>query len=236
MFTASRSWLTALILISVFIAIPAMAHDLWLERQDAQFVLQYGHHGGELLPLSAEKVKSLRCRAHKGAPQELRPRAKFSTRAAQVKAECAAISAAMDNGFFCLTPDGEKNLPKSRCPQAVKSWHSRQFAKWVDPQADEASKLPLGDELEIVPLTDLSKVKTGDKASFRVLLAGKPLSGAVAAINHQPLGETDSQGQVRLRLRAKKLESISVTMRRKIDSAEADQQIFEASLSFPVSK
>jgi uncharacterized GH25 family protein len=150
-------------------------------------------------------------------------------------ATCAVASAFLDGGFYSLTPDGEKNLPKSKVPDAVKAWRSKQFAKWIDirsPLSTEAQ----GDELEIVPVTDLRKAKAGDKATFRVLLEGKPIAGAVLSMGHKPLGETDDQGEVRVKIRSADVESVSVTFRRAVKSPEADSEVFEASLTFEVAR
>lgn len=213
----------------------ALAHDFWLERQGGSFLLRYGHHGGEVLPLDAGKVKRLSCRKDKGAPQDLRAAAVVAPKQLSLTATCAVSSAFFDGGFYSLTPDGEKNLPKNQVPDAVKSWRSKQFAKWIDVRSP-LGKEPLGDELEIVPVTDLAKVKTGDKASFRVLLAGKPLAGAILAIDHKPLGETDEQGEARIKVRAKDVEQVSASFRRPVKSAEADSEVFEASLTFEVAR
>lgn len=43
--------------------------------------------------------------------------------------------------------------------------------KWEEPK-------PLGHDLEIMPLTDLSNVKVGDEVKFKVTLKGKPLSNS----------------------------------------------------------
>lgn len=213
----------------------AFAHDFWLERRERGFVLQYGHHGGQVLALDGSKVKSMRCLRAGLAPRDVRADAQAADKALVVTASCDVIAAFSDGGFWSLTPDGEKNLPKDKCPDAVKSWQSRQFAKWLDPRSPLAAT-PVGDEFEIVPVTDLTKAKAGDKASFRVLLSGKPVSGAVVAIDHKPLGETDSAGEVRIRIRATDLESVSASLRRPLSSPEADAQVFEATLSFPVAK
>jgi len=213
----------------------ANAHDFWLERQNGTFLLGYGHHGGESLPLVADKVRTLSCRKSKGKTENLRSAAVASAKELRLKASCAILSAFMDGGYYSLTPDGEKNLPKNKVPDAVKSWRSKQFAKWVDVHSPLAG-LALGDEFEIVPVTDLAKVKAGDKATFRVLLAGKPLEGAVLAMNHKPLGETDEDGEVRVKIRSDTVESVSVSFRRSIRSAEADSEVFEASLTFEVGR
>jgi nickel transport protein len=211
----------------------AAAHDFWLERQAGAFVLRYGHRGGETLLLEADKMRALRCRQAKGAVTDLLRSAVVSRTQLSLSSSCAVVSAFLDGGYYSLTPDGERNLPKNRVPDAVKAWRSKQFAKWVDVHSPLAGQAH-GDEFEIVPVSDLAKVKTGDKATFRILLDGKPLPGAVLAINHKPLGETDDQGEVRVKIRSSDVESVSASFRRALKSPEADSEVFEASLTFEV--
>lgn len=213
----------------------ATAHDFWLERQAGTFVLRYGHRGGGLLPLDASKMRILTCRKDKGPAENLLRSAVASANQLSLPETCTVVSAFLDGGFYSLTPDGEKNLPKSKVPDAVRSWRSKQFAKWIDirsPLSTEAQ----GDELEIVPVTDLRKVKAGDKATFRVLLDGKPLSGAVLSMGHKPLGETDDQGEVRVKIRTSDVECVSISFRRAVKSPDADSEVFEASLTFEVAR
>ena len=135
----------------LLLAAPAAtwAHDLWIEPGPGGFVLRHGHRGGELLEIDAAKVKAIRCAARGGAepPRDVRPEAAFEGREVTVPARCFAASAFLDAGYFSLTPDGEVNLPKDRTRDAVKSWRSRQFAKWVDARA-LGSAAPLGDTLD----------------------------------------------------------------------------------------
>ena len=213
-----------------------LAHDLWLEPKEGALVLRYGHRGGEALPLDASKVKSLRClSATGGAPADLRGAATATGREVRVAASCAAAGAYVDGGTWSLTPDGEKNLPRRQCPDAVKAWESRQYAKWIDVRSPHA-RTPLGERFEIVPVSDLAAVHSGDKATFRVLLDGQPVNGATVAIDHHPLGETDSAGEVRVKIRATDVESISASLRRPLTSPDADAEVWEASLTFEVAK
>jgi uncharacterized GH25 family protein len=213
----------------------ALAHDFWLEWQAGAFLLHYGHRGGEALPLDAAKMRTLICRRDKGAPEDLLPRAVASPTELKLAAPCSVITAFFDGGFWSLTPDGEKNLPKNKVPDAVKAWRSKQFAKWIDIHSPLASR-PQGDEFEIVPVSDLAKVHAGDKATFRVLLAGQAASGALLAVGHKSLGETDDHGEVRVKIRASEVESVSATLRRAVKSPEADSEVFEASLTFEVAR
>jgi uncharacterized GH25 family protein len=143
------------------------------------------------------------------------------------------VSVFEDGGTWSLTPDGEVNLPRTRVKDAVKAWTSRQWAKWVDARSPRAGE-PLGDELELVPVTSLAKAREGDKITVRVLSGGKPVRDAVVAIGHRPIGDTDSKGEVRLRLRSAGVESISTSLRRARATPEADADVLEATLTFEV--
>lgn len=211
----------------------ARAHELRLERQGPELVLRFGH-AGESHDLAADRVQNVRCLEEgAAAPRELRSSATVSARELRVAARCQAASAAFDGGFWSLTPDGEKNLPRTQVPDAVKSWASRQFAKWIDPGAAGA-RAPLGDALEILPGEDLPGARRGDKVTIRVLLDGRPASGAIVTVAHRTIGETDSRGEVRLRIRSRDVETIGATLRRPIASAEAEVQVLEATLTFEV--
>lgn len=222
---------------SLLAAVPslAFAHDLWLEREGAGLTLRYGHHGGELLAIEPAKVKGLRCLEH-GSTRDLLAGAAFSAREVRVVGRCDAASAFLDGGFWSLTPDGEVNWPKNAVPQAVRAWASRQFAKWVDARSATAPAAVLGDELELVAVSDLTRARVGDKVTLRVLSGGRPIADALVAIDHKPLGESDSAGEVRVRLRTSGVETISATLRQTVATPEADAVILEASLSFEVAR
>ena len=213
----------------------AGAHDLWLEPQGDALVLRYGHRGGELLDLDASKVKVIRCKRGDAPAKDVRVTSVTAPKELRTPSGCEIGSAFLDGGFWSLTPDGEKNLPKDKVPDAVRSWQSKQFAKWIDVRSP-SSAVVLGDELEIVPVGDLSKTHQGDKATFRVLWQGKPVTGAILAIDHKPLGETDAEGDCRVKVRAPDVESVSVTLKRPLGTPEADTLTAEASLTFQVAK
>jgi len=229
-----RAVLAALLLAALLAPALATAHDFWLERAGDGLILRYGHRGGELLAIEQAKVKTVRCR-EQGGVRDLLATAAFAAREVKLAGRCAAASAFLDGGFWSLTPDGEVNRPRNQVADAVKSWASRQFAKWVDPAAAGAAT-PLGDELELVPVSDLARAREGDKVTVRLLLQGKPAADAVIAIDHKPLAETDAAGEARIRLRTSGVETISATLRRKVATPEADAVVLEASLSFEVAR
>ena len=213
----------------------AWAHDLWVERAPDGFVVQYGHRGGEGLPIDAAKVKAIRCGDGKGVPRDVLAAAAFAAKEVRFPGPCAVTSVFLDGGYWSLTPDGDVNLPRTKVASVVRSWSSRQYAKWVDARSP-ASAAVLGDELEIVPVTDLAKAREGDKIAVRVLAAGQPVPNAVVAVGHRPLGETDSKGELRLRLHSPGVESISTSVRRAKATPEAEAEVLEASLTFEVAR
>ncbi|HEY7725183.1 MAG TPA: DUF4198 domain-containing protein [Anaeromyxobacteraceae bacterium] len=224
-------------LAAAVLAAPAMAaaHDFWVERTGDGFAVRYGHRGGELLAIDAGKVKAVRCLDGAGALRDVGSTVRFAPREVRFAGDCAAASVFHDGGTWSLTPDGEVNLPRSRVEAAVRSWTSRQYAKWVDARSPRAGAV-LGDGLEVVPVSDLLRARQGDKVALRVLSAGRPVPGAVVAVDHRPLGETDSKGEVRVRLRAAAVESVSASVRRPGASPGAEAEVLEASLSFEVSR
>jgi hypothetical protein len=224
------------LLLAAFLALPgaASAHDFWLERAGEGLLLRYGHRGGELLAIDRAKVKAARC-LDQGATRDLLGAAVFAPREVKLPGKCGAASAFLDGGFYSLTPDGEVNRPKNQVPDAVKAWASRQFAKWVDP-ASPGAGAPLGDELELVPVSDLTRAHQGDKVTVRLLHRGRPAANAIVAIDHKPLAETDSAGEARIKLRTSGVETISATLREKVATPEADSVVLEASLSFEVAR
>jgi uncharacterized GH25 family protein len=213
---------------------PAAAHDFWLERDGDALVLRYGHHG-HALEFDRARVKAARCVA-KGSGRDLLAGAAFAPREVRFAGRCDSASAFFDGGTWSLTPDGEVNRPRTEVAQAVKAWASRQFAKWVDARTAGAAATVHGDELELVAVSDLSKARTGDKVTVRVLSGGRPVEGAIVAIDHKPLGESDRAGEVRVRIRGAVVETVSATLRRAVATPAADELVLEASLSFEVAR
>ncbi|WP_242394478.1 DUF4198 domain-containing protein [Anaeromyxobacter oryzisoli] len=223
--------------VAALVAAPALAtaHDLWVERTPGGFLVRSGHRGAEALTVDAAKVKAIRCLDAGGAQRDVLQAARFAPREVRVAASCAAVSVFHDGGYWSLTPDGEVNLPKNQAQSVVRSWASRQYAKWVDAKSPRAGAV-LGDELELVPVTELGRARAGDKITLRVLSAGRPVPDAVVAIGHRLIGDTDSKGEIRLRVRRAGVESISTSIRRTRATPEADAEVLEASLTFEVAK
>jgi hypothetical protein len=212
-----------------------LAHDLRVEPAPRGFALHLGHRGGEALEIAPAKVKRVRCGRAGAPPADVLAAAAFTPREVTVAARCDVVSVLLDGGFWSLTPDGEVNLPRDQARAVVRAWASRQHAKWVDASSPGAATV-LGDELEIAAPPDLGARRAGDKVTLRVLSGGQPVPGAAVAIDHRLLGETNSRGEVRLKLRRPGLESISASVRRPLASPQAESVVLEASLTFEVAR
>lgn len=220
----------------VLLGIPllASAHDFWVERVGDALVVRYGHRGGELFPV-AGKIKAIHCGDGAATVKDVTGSATFSPKEVRFPGPCAVATVFNDGGYWSLTPDGEVNFPKNQTQAVVKSWASRQYAKWVEAKGP-ASGAVLGDELELVPVPDLTKAREGDKITLRLLSKGQPVPNATVAVDHRAIGETDSKGEVRVRLHKAGVESISASIRRPHPTAEADVEVLEASITFEVAK
>jgi uncharacterized GH25 family protein len=98
-------------------------------------------------------------------------------------------------GFYCLFTDGgyaDGNKAEAQAANPGKTVATaRYFAKYsklyLNPSATDTSfSAPLGHELEIIPLDNPAKIKSGvfSKAKFRVLYKGQPLANAEIAATY----------------------------------------------------
>lgn len=81
------------------------------------------------------------------------------------------------------TPDGWQPGGADEHPDAIASTRYEKFAKLLTGGQDgnDFVTKPIGDTLEIVPLSDPRDTKVGDDAEFQILLNGQPLTTSVLA-------------------------------------------------------
>lgn len=78
--------------------------------------------------------------------------------------------------------------------------HAKTFLAVGDVATDESWNEPVGQRLEIVPVTNPDTIRAGAKASFRLLYEGKPLGGAAlgvraAGVSAAKFQTTDADGR-----------------------------------------
>ncbi|AXO15793.1 DUF4198 domain-containing protein [Thalassospira indica] len=81
------------------------------------------------------------------------------------------------------TPDGWQAGGADQHPDALASTRYEKFAKLLvgGESTSDFVTTPIGDTLEIVPLSDPRDTKIGDDAEFQILLNGQPLTTSVLA-------------------------------------------------------
>lgn len=219
-------------------ALPAVAHDLWLERESGSLTLYQGHkhssHGGaETIPYDANFVKEAICleASGRGKPLALAKAAPWRT----ATADCAAIRVAVSSGYWTKTPWETKNVPKSGIGGAIRSWLSEESVKRLDRWTSGADR-PLSDGLEITPTVDPLALKTGDKLIVLVTENRQPKAGVPVAYGGETRGATGPDGRIAIRLRQDGMQLISASVETPLNDDKADVAIRSAILQFELKK
>ncbi len=224
-------WLILMVLLPSVV----LAHELWFEKSGDKMVLYYGH----MEPKSGEE------RFIKYKPKSVLRVSCFDAngRGLAVKVEktyplsmptlCSVYYALFSTGYWTKTVEGLKNLSKDEVSGSIESWLSYESVKRVDGWTDALSR-PLTEDIEIVPLEDPFGVKVYEKISLRVYYRGKPVKDAVVAYDEHPIGTTDEEGRISVRVRHKGIQRISTSVKEKADGVRADYIIRSTSLIFEV--
>jgi uncharacterized GH25 family protein len=95
------------------------------------------------------------------------------------KAGVYLVTAKIKSGFFTKTPEGRKWGDKKTVANPIKCTNYHIEAKTVIIAGGEKknNSRATGQPLELIPLTDLTHLKSGDKLTVKVLFEGKPLPG-----------------------------------------------------------
>jgi nickel transport protein len=237
LFTSPEIAMRFLLLLATFVALPALAHDLWLEKSGKHLTLYQGHRlsahaGADTLDYGKTFVTAATCLDARGGK---RPLAVAGTAPWTASGDCAALLLEMSSGYWSKTPWETRNAPKTEVPGAIKSWLSKDSLKRLEQWAAPFAQ-PLGDGLEIVPTSDPLTLKPDDKLVVRVLLAGKPVSGVPVAYHGDTRGETDPDGRIAIRLRRGGVQLISASVELPLKDGKADVEIRAATLQFELPK
>lgn len=217
-------------------ALPAIAHDLWVDGEATIHVLRYGHersqHEGERqLAYAPDFVKQARCFGRDGREAKASLSAGYP---AKLAGTCAATIFSASSGFWTKTPYGTKNEPKGSAAQVLESWQSFDMVKTLR-EWSPAFARPLTQELEITPLENPLLLKAGDKLSVRVTWRGQPRAGVAVAYHGNPRGTTGADGTVNIRLRDPGFQLIQASVDEPVaaaDAGKADKAVFATHLGF----
>lgn len=215
------------------LALPASAHDLWIERNGDLHTLAYGHersgHEGEKkLEYKPDSVKQALCFNADG--QEIKA-GKALTYPATLKGNCSASWFLTSSGYWSKTPYGTKNLPKTEAGAVIDSWLSIEGVKRID-QWDNGLSRSLTQELELVPQGNPLLLKPGGKLHLRAYYQGKPVAGVTVAYFGKPRGITDKEGNVNIRLQNAGFQLIQASVELPLNDGKADKAVHASSLQF----
>lgn len=225
----------AVVLLALFVAASAGAHDLWLEPAGDDYVLLQGHRhsahdGAETQAYEAARVAGALCVDTQGRSRELKPAAGSPARFA---GPCAILQARFVSGYWTKTAWETRNIPKTGLSGVLRSWHAEESVKRIGQWSLPAGK-PLGNGLEITPLRNPLLLRLGDKLSIRVTDDGQPLAGVPVAYGDDTRGVSGADGEIAIRLRRPGVQLISASVEAPLADGKADVSIRSATLQFAI--
>lgn len=221
------------VLLPLLAALPAAAHDLWLEKQGAGLILLQGHKhsahaGAETLPYEPGFVKTALCIDAAGTARALPP---TGTAPWQATADCALLRIDVSSGYWTKTPWETKNVARTGLAGALKSWLSAESVKRIDRWTPAAAH-PVGDGLEIVPLANPLLLRPDDKLTVRVTEHRQPKAGVPVAYGGDVRGATGDDGRIAIRIRHGGVQLLTASVETPLGDGKADLHIQSATLQF----
>lgn len=214
-------------------AMPALAHDLWLEKDGSGYLLYQGHRhsahaGAEYVHYDPAFAKSALCLDDSGT---IRSPALARSFPARIAASCTALFISFSSGYWSKTAWETKNIPKNQASGVIESWLSEESVKRID-RWTPASAQPLSDGLELTPLADPSRLKPGDKLTVLVTEHRQPRAGVPVAYGGDTRGASGEDGKVAIRLRHGGTQLIEASLETRLADGKADTLIRATTLQF----
>jgi nickel transport protein len=184
---------------------PVLAHDAWIERQDGQLVVIYGHGANREAydPASVKEAQGFDAKGDAAPVEILRDKDKVTL---APKGTPALVTVFYDGGYYVRTPEGGKKMTKREAEgkfQILEALRSQKCAKaFLRPS--EAWSKSVGLRFEIVPEKDPLSLRPGDALPLQVLLDAKPVEGVALKIgtaghpDPKGLPKSDKDGKVSL--------------------------------------
>lgn len=160
-------------------SVPVSAHSLWMQPRDGKVVLLEGHpdenkddaYDAPRVTQALGFDEAFNATRVKAVPKD--GRVWFER-----ESKTTLLAVLFDNGYWSESASqGWVRKPGSEVPDAKVSGYSHKYAKIYLGALTEPSRR-VGHTLEIIPLSDPTKVKAGDTLTLQVLLLGQPLAGA----------------------------------------------------------
>ena len=219
------------------LALPAAAHDLWLEKDAGGYALYQGHRhsahsGAEIVPYDPVAVKSASCLDAGGGIKAL---VSGKSHPVKLAGDCSALLVFFSTGYWTKTAWETKNAPKAGIAGVIKSWLSEDAVKRIDRWTPVVAQ-PLGGGLEITPTTDPFKVAIDDKLVVLVTENKKPKSGVPVAYQGDTRGASGDDGKISIRIRHGGTQLISASVESALSDGKAETVIRATALQFELPK
>lgn len=228
----------SILVLSTWVLAPgeALAHEFWLEAKGRDLLLVFGH-GADRAEFDPANVTRVRAWDPDGGQVQVTTHKAEKSLSVRLGGPSAVVVAEIDNGYWCRTIYGWKNVGKSKASRVVEAIRSLNYAKVLLAGGGIVSKPTQGVVLDIVPNADPSKMRAGEDLEVKVLFDGKPASGVeVTGWDHKRLGTTDVHGMVRVPLSVGQ-QLLAATCKKPLQGdPEADFLSVTATLAFDVSK
>lgn len=194
-------WVGVISLAMVWVLSPAlsMAHSLYIQSSRYQVAegkrsplfFCYGHRIPVDDGVRAKKLKKVEVRTPGGEKTQVAIRPETSLQSYLVKYEkpgTYVLSAETNPGYYTVYIDKKgrkrhaikpKSAIKDKAKEIKKSLYSKQFTKTYVVCETPSEKFParIGQKLELVPSTDISKLKAGDTLELTIYFKGEPYQG-----------------------------------------------------------
>ncbi len=219
-----------------FLAAEASAHDFWMDRRGADFLLVFGH-GDQREEFELSKVKTVKAFGPGGKEIEVGREPKEKGLLLRPAAPPSWVFAEVDNGYWSKTIYGWKNLPKRKASRVVEAIRSLYFSKALSAWDETLGSAMTGVPLDIALLKNPLGMKAGDVLPIQVFLRGKPVEGLeVEGRDHAVVSKTDREGKAKVKI-GKGRQSISVDYKEPLkDDPDADFLTLTSTLTFEVEK
>lgn len=204
-------------LAAALLAIPALAHDMWITidkpqvGQPAHILVGYGHAFPVNEGTEADKLMPAYLVGTKGRVEcKAGDKLDFLSVAPLAEGSYLAVSGRQAQ-WYTNSPEGSQDKPKNQVPGATQCIRSVKYAKAIFNLGQAAGDVsqPVGQNLEIVPLANPATLKAGSELPIQVLFEGKPLGGCqifatFAGFSPESnvfafAAKTDKQGQVKVK-------------------------------------
>lgn len=250
-----KTWFIMAMVLGLAWSQPAAAHIFWLLAEPytpevgkpVQVEIGFGHKFPKDEEIKAERLQFVKVLGPDGKEVPLKQQAPTHYEFTPATAGTYVVVSQLVPGFVTRTPQGMKMQTKKGVPDANLCFRFDFAAKTLvraggQPQGFDQSAQS---SLEVMPLTPLAVLKTGDNLPVKVIFQGKPLAEAEIRVTHEHQsdphnpqsikGKTDAQGEFRLNLdKPGRWLIIAAHKTPYHDLEECDENMYQGSLAFVV--